>query len=86
MFCVFVSKYSCIRFIYRFFSLRYQLNLPPECIVSPDRFKIPYNCQGKLTENQDEWIVWDLSRDSKHKVVSGPGQGFRGMYTFFFQN
>lgn len=56
----------------------YQPNIPEEAIVARDMFKIPYNSQGVLTDNVDEWIVWNLNKDQKHIVVSGPGEGFKG--------
>merc|ERR1719433_1659746 len=56
----------------------YQPDIPQEAIVANDKFRIPYNSEGQLTDNEEEWIVWDLATDSKHKVVSGPGKGFAG--------
>jgi len=56
----------------------YQPSIPQNCIVAPDIYRIPYNSEGKLTKNQNEWICWNLNPDQKMKVVSGPGEGFIG--------
>merc|ERR1711997_111647 len=51
----------------------------PECIVEPDVFLVPYDRNGRLTDDPDEMTVWDLREGQKIIVGGGgPGEGFEG--------
>jgi len=50
----------------------------PECVIAPDVFRVPYDVNGHLTEDEDEMIVWDLRDGTEIVVVDGPGEGFEG--------
>lgn len=56
----------------------YKLNIPKEKKAGKDRFLVPYDRDGNLTEDPSEMIVWDLRVGKRMKVTAGAGVGFEG--------
>lgn len=56
----------------------YSPTFPENSVIEDNLYRIPYDKQGNLTEDPAEMIVWDLRVGAKIKVVSGPGEGFKG--------
>jgi len=56
----------------------YKPNVPPEAVVKPLCYRVPYDKEGNLTSNKSEMIVWNLNPDTEHIVTNGPGKGFVG--------
>lgn len=56
----------------------YTLNIPKEKKAGKDRFLVPYDRDGNLTEDPSEMIVWDLRVGKRMKVTAGAGVGFEG--------
>merc|ERR1719168_100930 len=50
----------------------------PDSQLAENVFKVPYNSEGNLTEDEDEMVVWDLRKGAKVKVTDGPGESFEG--------
>jgi NAD-dependent SIR2 family protein deacetylase len=58
--------------------LAYKPNVPEEAVVKPLCYRVPYDRQGKLTDDKAAMIVWDLNPGTKHTLTDGPGKGFEG--------
>lgn len=56
----------------------YKPNIPDSAIVKPLCYRVPYDINGKLTNNKSKMIVWDLNPGTKHKLTDGPGVGLQG--------
>jgi len=50
----------------------------PGSQLAENVFKVPYDSEGNLTEDEDEMVVWDLRKGAKVKVTDGPGESFEG--------
>jgi len=55
-----------------------QYDIAPDSQLSEHVFKVPYDSEGNLTEDEDEMVVWDLRRGAEVKVTDGPGESFEG--------
>lgn len=51
----------------------YQLNIPSEYKAGKDRFLVPYDTDGHLTDDPAKMIIWDLRIGKKVKPTDGAG-------------
>jgi len=58
--------------------VRRKLDIASDVKVKRHVFRVPYDSDGNLTEDEVKMVLWDLSPGAKVKVTQGPGKSFEG--------